>query len=93
MALNAPAMASYNLLNAGMADINAQAKLQGFAIVKLHFKTDKKDPPTMHKVFLRCDRGIAYISAARKHYISSKQIDCPFKAMLAYLDIGWFYKT
>jgi hypothetical protein len=54
MALNAPAMASYDSLDAGMTDINAQVKLQGFAIVKLRSKTDKKDPPTVRKVFLRC---------------------------------------
>jgi hypothetical protein len=53
MALNAPAMASYDSLDAEMTDINAQVKLQGFAIVKLRSKTDKKDPPTVRKVFLR----------------------------------------
>ena len=54
MTLNAPAMASYDSLDAGMTDINAQVKLQGFAIVKLRSKTDKKDPLTVRKVFLRC---------------------------------------
>jgi hypothetical protein len=53
MTLNAPAMAGYDSLDAGMIDNNAQVKLQGFSIVKLRSKTDKKDPPTVRKVFLR----------------------------------------
>ena len=71
MALNAPVMASYDSLDAGIININAQAKLQGFVTVKLCSKTDK-DPPIMRKVFLRCDRGIAYILAARKRRAGSK---------------------
>jgi hypothetical protein len=47
MALNAAPIANYDLAEAGIKDINAQVKLQGFVIIIKRSKKDKQTPATV----------------------------------------------
>ena len=47
MALNAAPIANYDLAKAGIKDLNAQAKLQGFVIIIKRPKKDKQTPATV----------------------------------------------
>jgi len=49
MALNAAPIANYDSAEAGIKDLNAQAKLQGFAIIIKRSKKDKQTPATVRK--------------------------------------------
>jgi hypothetical protein len=52
MALNAAPIANYDSAEAGIKDLNTQAKLQGFAIITKRSKKDKQTPPTVRKLWL-----------------------------------------
>ena len=57
MALNAAPIANCDSAEAGIKDLNAQVKLQGFAIITKRSKKDKQTPATVRKLWLICDQG------------------------------------
>ena len=92
MALNAAPIANYDSAEAEIKDLNAQAKLQGFAIIIKRSKKDKQTPPTV------CNYGLYAteentIYQIRSHCTAFKKTDCPFKATLSYTEVGWVYET
>jgi len=89
MALNPPPQKVYDFPELTIDDINEFAKGQGYTVATFRSKTDKQTLPTVRKIWLRCAKGRTYTDTSRTRFTGSRMTECPFKATLTRILIGW----
>ena len=89
MTLNPPPRKVYDFPELAIDNINKFAKGQGYAVATFRSKTDKQTPPTVRKIWLQCAKGRTYTSTSRMCFPGSRMTECPFKATLTRIPIGW----
>jgi hypothetical protein len=83
MVLQPPAERSYSSYGQAFNAVNEHAAKEGYAVSKLRSKIDRKEPPTIRKVWLRCDKSGTHTPKNLKRQTGSRKVDCPFQAIIS----------
>ena len=93
MALEPPPEQEFDDEEVAEEFIHSHARNHGYALSKSRSRSDKKKPPTIHRIDFRCDKG----STVRGHGVTrntgSRMTECPFEVRLMRTSSGTWKVT